>query len=88
VRWRHQQPALRWGSIRFLETAEPVLAFVREFEGECVLATFNLSRDPMDVDLPEAASAHILDGHGLLQGRLHAGKLRLPPHGLLFASIP
>jgi alpha-glucosidase len=86
-RWRSQQAALRWGSIRFLDVAEPVLAFVREFESERVLAAFNLSDAAAGVALPHAAVAQVLDGHGLAQGSLREGRLELPPRGLLFATL-
>jgi len=85
--WRRQQPALRWGAIRFLDTPEPVLAFLREFDGERVLAAFNLSDAAVQVELPDAGTARTLDGHGLPQGRLRDGRLELPPHGLLFARL-
>src|SRR5699024_9798009 len=44
--WRRTQPALSRGDIRFLDTDEPVLAFLRRYRGEVVLAAFNLSGRP------------------------------------------
>src|SRR3546814_2365211 len=29
MQWRKNQPCLRWGDISFLDTAEPLLAFIR-----------------------------------------------------------
>ena len=53
LRWRSQQPALRYGSIHFVDTAEPVLAFVRECDGQRILAVFwQVSVDP-DRSLPK-----------------------------------
>jgi alpha-glucosidase len=85
MRWRREQPALRWGDIRFLDTPEPVLAFVRELNGERVLSAFNLSGAPVEVPLAGVDSLAPLDGHGLAQGALAAGRLKLPAHGVLFA---
>ena len=87
MQWRHQQPALRWGDIRFIDTPEPVLAFTRSYQGETVLAMFNLGASPVDVALPEHRDATALAGHGLHEGVLGEGRVQLPPHGLLFARF-
>jgi alpha-glucosidase len=42
--WRHSQPALLHGSIRFIESAEPVLLFERMLADETLLLAFNLCR--------------------------------------------
>jgi alpha-glucosidase len=87
MHWRRDQPALRWGRIEFLDAPEPVLAFVRDFEGERVLAAFNLSDRPARAALPGLAGARRLDGHGLAQGELEPAAVTLPAHGLLFAAL-
>lgn len=87
VRWRKAQPALRWGDIAFLDTAEPVLAFTRHLDGQTILAVFNLSDAAIDLRLPAMPGPlHPLDGHGLLQGHLEGGCLQLPGYGAWFAS--
>ncbi|HET9048186.1 MAG TPA: alpha-glucosidase family protein [Chiayiivirga sp.] len=53
--WRKTQPTLVQGSIRFLEAPEPVLAFVREYEGVRLLAVFNLSPHAAAFTLPTGA---------------------------------
>ena len=85
MRWRREQPALRWGDIHFLDTPEPVLAFERARNGERLLAAFNLSGEPVDIALAGVAAVAPLDGHGLTQGAIENGRLRLPAHGVLFA---
>ena len=85
MHWRRQQPALRWGDIAFVDTAEPVLAFTRSFAGDTLLAAFNLADADIEIDLPMASVLHALEGHGLPAGSHHEGKLRLPAHGVLFA---
>jgi alpha-glucosidase len=86
MRWRATQPALRQGDIRFLEVAEPVLAFVRTDGDEQVLAVFNLGKQPQTVALPGFGSAMPLEGHGLQQGSWRNGQLELPGHGVWFAK--
>lgn len=88
MHWRQSQPALRWGDIGFIETGEPVLAFTRSFEGETLLAVFNLADASVDVRLPKAADAVAVVGHGLVQGTLQDQQLHLPGYGAWFASLP
>lgn len=85
MRWRKQQPALRWGEIAFLDTPEPVLAFTRQFEGETLLAAFNLADHTVEVQLPLAGTWHPLEGHGLPTGSRQGSQLQLPAYGVLFA---
>jgi alpha-glucosidase len=87
MHWRRQQPALRWGDIAFLDTAEPVLAFTRSFAGDTVLAAFNLADTDIDIDLPLASPLQPLEGHALPAGSHRDGRLRLPAHGAFFARI-
>jgi alpha-glucosidase len=88
MHWRKSQPALRWGDIAFVDTAEPVLAFVRRLAGQAVLVVFNLDGSAVDVDLPAAlGEPQPLDGHGLTSGRFDGGRLRLPGHGAWFARV-
>ncbi len=44
---RKAHPALALGSIRFLDAPEPLLAIVREAQGEVLLCLFNLSPEPV-----------------------------------------
>jgi alpha-glucosidase len=88
MRWRKSQPALRWGDIAFIDTAEPVLAFTRHLDGQTVLVVFNLAGAPIDIHLPATlGQPRPLDGHGLLQGHVEGGQLRLPGYGAWFASV-
>ena len=87
MHWRRGLPALRHGSIRFLDTPEPVLAFVRELGEERVLAAFNLGAEAAECELPPIGELQLLQGHGLASGTLDGGRLRLPAHGSLFARV-
>ena len=87
LRWRSGQPALRWGDIHFLDTPEPVLAFVRTHAGETLLVAFNLGPEAAEAELALDGQWQAVDGHGLAQGTVNGGRLRLPGHGVLFASL-
>lgn len=88
MKWRRGQPALREGEIHFLDTPEPVLAFTRELAGERVLAVFNLSAAPVQVELPKSVGAAVpLPFPGQPQGHLGDRRVDLPGHGLAFARL-
>ncbi|EKE77156.1 alpha-glucosidase family protein [Gallaecimonas xiamenensis] len=81
--WRKQFEALVQGSIQFWDTAEPVLAFERQWQGQTLLVAFNLSGKDHTLALDGHWQA--LDGHGLVAGSLQGGSLALPPYGSFFA---
>jgi alpha-glucosidase len=85
--WRKTQPALRWGSIQFLDTPEPVLAFTRKHGKETLLVAFNLSKSPVELPLAAVGKLTPVNGHGLSQGAVTAAGLSLPGHGALFARV-
>ncbi|WP_329741996.1 alpha-glucosidase family protein [Dyella sp. A6] len=87
MRWRRDQPALRWGEIQFLDTVEPVLAFVRSLGDEALLVAFNLSGEDIALPLAVTDTLPLLEGHGLPQGRAAGGELRLPGYGTVFARL-
>ena len=82
--WRRHHPALKAGSIRFLDAPENVLAFVRENEKERVLAVFNLSAKP--ASYPSDRAIAPLKGHGFTEA-LSAGKIQLPAYGAFFGNL-
>lgn len=84
--WRRAQPALVEGDIRFLDTPEPVLAFVREHAGHRMLVAFNLSGAEVRCAL-DLACAGVLDAPGVERGDLDRGSLRLPAHGAFYALL-
>ncbi|MGV2128853.1 alpha-glucosidase family protein [Agrobacterium vitis] len=51
--FRKDHPALRDGTMSFLEINEDVLAFLREQNGDKLLFVFNMRRGPQEVRLPE-----------------------------------
>ncbi len=64
IAFRKAHPALVSGSIRFVETPDDVLGFIREGGGEKILALFNLGSAPVTADLPPGVEVTVLDGHG------------------------
>ncbi len=88
LHWRRSQPALVSGDFLMLDTPEPVLAFERRCEGQAMLVAFNLGPGEQAVTLPPGVSVRAPDlGHGLQSGEVDGGILRLPGHGVFYASI-
>ena len=72
-RARKELPALRRGSIRWWKAEGKLLSFLREGEGEPVLAAVNVNKDSERIDLPWPAV-------DWMTGReLPAGPVSLPP---------
>lgn len=87
LRWRHDQPTLRWGEIRFIALPEPVLAFTRSLNGGTMLAAFNLGGEARRMEIPLDGRLRALEGHGLPAGWIEGRALHLPGHGVLFAKV-
>ena len=92
LRWRHGQPALVTGAIRFLDAPEPVLAFVRGDQSDsadatALLVAFNLSGAAVEWPLPAGLSAQAIDAPGVRGGHVDAGVVRLPAHGAIYAAL-
>jgi alpha-glucosidase len=83
--WRKGQQALRRGSVRFLKTAEPVLALRRQVESEELIAVFNLGAAPATYTLPPRTRP--LQGHGLAAGLVAGRQLTLPPWGGFYGQL-
>jgi alpha-glucosidase len=86
LRWRKAHPALREGAIRFLDTPEPVLAFIRECEDERLLVVFNLSGEAVEWRLPAGLAARAVAAPGVANGHIEGDVLRLPAHGAFYAA--
>jgi alpha-glucosidase len=87
LEWRRSQPALRFGSIRFLDVPEPILAFVRTWNEHAILAVFNLANEPVASRVYDIAPTKQLDVPGIAAGWIRNNELHLPAHGALFAHI-
>ncbi|HEU0306393.1 MAG TPA: alpha-glucosidase C-terminal domain-containing protein, partial [Lysobacter sp.] len=87
LRWRKAHPALREGAIRFLDTPEPVLAFVRECDQERLLVAFNLSANVVAWSLPPGTTANAVPAPGVHNGHVEGQTLHLPAHGAFYATL-
>jgi alpha-glucosidase len=81
--WRKGRPALIDGTIRFLDAPEPVLAFLREKDGERLLCVFNLGPEPATADLVADGDWASVPQAGP-GGPLDPRRLELPGHGMAF----
>ena len=88
LQWRKAQPALVTGSIAFLDAPEPVLAFVREHDGQRMLVAFNLSADAVAWQPPGTSMPiGVLDVPGIAPAVLNGGVLEFPAHGAVYAEL-
>ena len=87
TRWRTTQPALRWGSIRFIETQEPVLAFIRTWNEHAVFVAFNLAAEDVAIRVNKVPAATQIQVPGLVNGTIVGDALRLPAYSAVFAAI-
>ena len=87
--FRRKHPALRTGTIAFLDAPERVLAFVRENAHERLLCLFNLSADDAAFPLPAGSAVRALEGHGFAGAPDHhgGGTVRLPPGEAFFGAM-
>jgi alpha-glucosidase len=71
----------------FHDAPEPVLALQRDLEGfPSVLGCFNLSPEPVTFSWAAAASATVLEGHGL-PGSISGEEITLPAYGAWFGTV-
>lgn len=78
IAFRKAHPALRLGTIRFLDAPEPVLAFVREHAGETLVCVFNLGGAAVEFQLPAGSFEALAYG---LPGEQSGDMLALPGWG-------
>jgi alpha-glucosidase len=83
---RKASAALMLGDITVVESAAPILAYVRRHEGESVLAIFNMSREPGEFGNAKIGAAQTLDfGCGSVE--VDTGGLRLGPLSAWFGRV-
>ena len=84
--WRRQHPAMVRGSLRPLDLPEPLIGFIREHDGDRVLALFNLSGEPAAVEIDEPGAIEPLARSGFMP-ELIGRSVVLNGHGAFFASL-
>jgi alpha-glucosidase len=96
VLWRYRQliafrrahPALRSGSIAFLDAPDDVLAFQRAAGDERLLCVFNLGKKEGRFALPPGMATESLPGHGFAAGVEAGGRsVRLPAGDAFFGEL-
>lgn len=82
--WRKNQPALLWGDIKFLPAADDVLMFKRSHEQQDIIAAFNFSEQPLEINFEEAnAVALFVDSDECIP----ISKVQLAGYGATFAVL-
>lgn len=87
IKWRRQQPALRYGDIQFVDSTADTLAFIRAYNGERVFACFNLSSADKSLPVPANLRSVPLEGHGFEEFEMDGQSVRLSPYGAFFARL-
>jgi alpha-glucosidase len=85
IAFRKSSRAMTLGDLEFLETAEPVLAFVRRDGDEAIACVFNLSGQPQVVADPALADATVLPVGG--EAEMRGGSLGLAPYAAVFLKL-
>ncbi|GAB5378499.1 MAG: alpha-glucosidase family protein [Acuticoccus sp.] len=85
IHWRSEQPALRLGTIAFVDSPPDVLAFTRIDGEEGLLCAFNLS--PRPVHFAPKESCRALKVPGLEGGMLKGDTIELEPHGAFIGAL-
>jgi alpha-glucosidase len=80
---RQSEAALRLGDIAFVDTEEPVLAFIREHEGRQIFCAFNLSGEGASFAFSDAMAPL---GGWSSRAALRDGTITLAPFGFLLAE--
>jgi alpha-glucosidase len=85
LHWRRGVPALVQGTLRALALPSPLVGFVREFEGQRVVAVFNLSDQAVWIDPRVYEMGASMRGNGFEDCLEDGGRLR--PFGVLLAEL-
>ncbi len=81
--WRQRQPALRLGTIEFLDTTPPLIACLRRWHGRTILAAFNFGDRPVSLPLPAGQLFIGLPAADFIAD-IQDGELRLAPFAAAF----
>ncbi len=86
IAWRNNQPTLRSGDIRFVDVAEPLLAFERSEGTDKILCIFNFSATAQTMELPFDARA-LTDVPSMTDQTMDGRRLTLKPYGYFYAWV-
>jgi len=79
--WRKLHAALRLGELELIALPEPVVAWRRRYERDCVTAYFNLSDEPVTLQRNDLAGFQPACELGFV-AMPKDGALQLPPYGV------
>lgn len=85
--WRKQHPELQWGDIEFLSAPEEVLLFIRTYQGQRILAAFNLSSESMNVNMGNLCLTPLFIGEKKFADIDINNQLILSAYGSAFARL-
>jgi alpha-glucosidase len=88
LRFRQAHPALRHGSIRFLEAPADTLCFLREHAGRAIFCAFNFGPQPWRMPWPGRSRVAPLEGHGFSGAVPGPDAVTIPASGAFFGSLP
>lgn len=87
LNWRKNQPELRYGEIKFMNANDEVVCFERSYQGDSMLACFNLSNTTQQIVLDKNSHYSEMDGHGFEGAQLGTESLTLPAYTAFFARV-
>ena len=87
LNWRRQHPALRHGSMRFVDAPDDALCFLREFAGQALLCCFNFGPEPCTLKLPTGSTVEVLAGHGFKACEVGDSGVRIDAAGAFFGYL-
>lgn len=84
--WRRRHPALIRGTPRPIDLAEPVVEFIRELDGEQILAAFSLSASATTFPVSQFGEFRPMPECGFCADIDDRRVVALPPFGVFFAA--
>ena len=87
VRWRRSMPALRGGNIRLFDSPAGTLCFIREKDGNSLLACFNFGATTGEIRIPVPGKVEQIAGHGFVPCAVGRDRVAVPANGAFFASL-
>ncbi len=87
LHWRKQHNVLKYGDIEFIDCPDNVLAFTRHYNGQSLVAYFNLSEQNVSLELPLNRDCSELSGHGFAPAQAGPNKIALSAYGAYFGEL-
>ena len=85
--WRKGQAELQYGDITFSSGNDEVVCFERSYQGNTLLACFNLSNKEQEILLDNTSDYIEMEGHGFDGAQFDSNRLILPAYKVFFARV-